>query len=60
MIPHLYSRRRDSGFPMGCADSVAVDGKSSSNHDVTMYEVNLNIWIVGTPDITTIVGFPIS
>ncbi len=24
-IPHLYSKRKDSSFPMGCADSAAVD-----------------------------------
>ncbi len=35
-IPHLHSKRRDSGFPMGCADSAAVDGRSGSN----VYEVN--------------------
>ena len=25
-IPHVYSKRKDSGFPMGCADAAALDG----------------------------------
>jgi hypothetical protein len=37
MIPHLYSKRKDSGFPMGCADSAAVDSRRGSN----VYEINL-------------------
>jgi hypothetical protein len=40
-IPHLYSKRKDSGFPMNCADSAAVDGRRDSN----VYEVNLNPWL---------------
>ena len=35
-IPHLYSKRKDSGFPMGCADTASVDGRRGSN----VYEVN--------------------
>jgi hypothetical protein len=42
-IPHLYSKRRDSGFPMGCANSAAVDGRRCSN----VYEVNPWIWQFG-------------
>jgi hypothetical protein len=44
-IPHLYSKRRDSesGFPMGCADSAAVDGRRGSN----VYEVNPWLWQFG-------------
>ena len=36
-IPHMYSKHRDSCFPMGCADTVAGDGWRGSN----VYEVNL-------------------
>ena len=39
-IPHLYSKRKDSGFPMGCADAAAVDGRRGSN----VYEVNPWLW----------------
>ena len=42
-IPHLYSERKDSGFPMGCADAAAVDGRRGSN----VYEVNLWLWQFG-------------
>jgi hypothetical protein len=46
-IPHLYSKRKDSGFPMGCADSAAVpvdrDGRRGSN----VYEVNPWLWQFG-------------
>ncbi len=35
-VPHCYSKCKDSGFPMGCADSAAVDGRRGSN----VYEVN--------------------
>jgi hypothetical protein len=44
-IPHLYSMRKDSGFPMGCADSAAVpvDGRRGSN----VYEVNPWLWQFG-------------
>ena len=42
-IPHLYSKRKDSGFPMGCADAAAVDGRRGSN----IYEVNPWLWQFG-------------
>ncbi len=42
-IPHLYSKRKDSGFPMGCADAAAVDGRRGSN----VYEVNVWLWQFG-------------
>ena len=36
-IPHLYSKRKDTGFPMGAA---RVDGRRGSN----VYEVNPWLW----------------
>ena len=42
-IPHLYSKRKDTGFPMGCADAAAVDGRRGSN----VYEVNPWLWQFG-------------
>ena len=43
-IPHLYSKRKDTGFPMmGCADAAAVDGRRGSN----VYEVNPWLWPFG-------------
>ncbi len=42
-IPHKFSKRRDSGFPFGCADSAAVDGRRGSN----VYEVNQWQWQFG-------------
>ena len=42
-IPHLYSKRKDSGFPMGCADAASVDGRRGSN----VYEVNSWLWQFG-------------
>ncbi len=30
-IPHLYSKRKDSGFPTGCDDSASVDRRRDSN-----------------------------
>jgi hypothetical protein len=35
-IPHIFSKRKDSGFPYGCADAAATDGRRGSN----VYEVN--------------------
>ncbi len=35
-IPHIFSKSKDSGFPYGCADAAAVDGRLGSN----VYEVN--------------------
>jgi hypothetical protein len=42
-IPHLYSKRKDSGFPMGCADAATLDGRRGSN----VYEVNPWLWQFG-------------
>ena len=42
-IPHLYSKCKDSGFPMGCADAAAVDDMRGSN----VYEVNQWLWQFG-------------
>ena len=42
-IPHLYSKSKDTGFPMGCADAAAVDGRRGSN----VYEVNPWLWQFG-------------
>jgi hypothetical protein len=42
-IPHVYSKRKDSGFPMGCADAAALDGRRGSN----VYEVNPWLWQFG-------------
>ena len=39
-IPHMFSKRKDSGFPYGCADAGAADGRRGSN----VYEVNLWLW----------------
>ncbi len=42
-IPHLYCKRKDSGFPMGCVDAASVDGRRGSN----VYEVDLWLWQFG-------------
>ena len=42
-IPHVFSRRKDSGFPMGCTDAAALDGRQGSN----VYEVNPWLWQFG-------------
>ena len=42
-IPHKYSKNRSAGFPMGCADAAAVDGRRGSN----VYEVNTWLWQFG-------------
>ena len=42
-ISHLYSKHKDTGFPMGCADAAAVDGRRGSN----IYEVNPWLWQFG-------------
>jgi hypothetical protein len=39
-IPHMFSKRKDSGFQYGCADAAAADGRRGSN----VYEVNLWLW----------------
>ncbi len=36
-IPHMFSKRKDSGFPYDCADAAAADGRRGSN----VLEVNL-------------------
>ena len=35
-IPHMFSKRKEAGFPFGCADAAALDGRRGSN----IYEVN--------------------
>ncbi len=30
-IPHMFSKRKDAGFPFGCADAAALDGRRGSN-----------------------------
>jgi hypothetical protein len=42
-IPHVYSKHKYSGFPMGCADAASVDGRRGSN----VYEVNPWLWQFG-------------
>ncbi len=42
-IPHVYSKRNKSGFPMGCADAAALDERRGSN----VYEVNQWMWQFG-------------
>ncbi len=40
MIPHMFSKRKDSGFPYDCANAAAADGRRGSN----VYEVDLWLW----------------
>ncbi len=40
-IPHLYSKLKDSCFPIGCADAATVDGMRGSN----VCEVNPSLWL---------------
>jgi hypothetical protein len=42
-IPHMFSKRKDSGFPYGCTDSAAANGRRGSN----IYEVNPWLWQFG-------------
>ncbi len=42
-IPHKFSKRKESGFPFGCADAATVDGRRGSN----VYEVNPWLWQFG-------------
>ena len=42
-IPHSFSKFKGSGFPVGCADSAAADGRRGSN----VYEVNQWLWKFG-------------
>jgi hypothetical protein len=43
-IPHKFSKHKGSGFPVGCPDSTASDGKRGSN----VYEVNTWLWNFGS------------
>ncbi len=36
----MFCKRKDSGFPYGCADAAAADGRRGSN----VFEVNLRLW----------------
>ncbi len=42
-IPHLYSKRKESILPMGCADAASVDSRRGSN----VHEVNTWLWQFG-------------
>jgi hypothetical protein len=42
-IPHMFSKRKDSGFLFGCADTAAADGRRASN----VYDVNPWLWQLG-------------
>ena len=44
-IPHKFSKRNGTGFPLGCADSAGSDGRRGCN--VTVYEVNTWLWNFG-------------
>jgi hypothetical protein len=37
----MFSKRKDSGFPYGCADAAATGGQWGSN----VYKVNLSLWL---------------
>jgi hypothetical protein len=43
-IPYKFSKHKGSGFPIGCADSAASDGRRGSN----VYEVNTWLWNFGS------------
>ena len=30
-IPHMFNKHKDSGFPYGCANAAATDGRQGSN-----------------------------
>ncbi len=42
-IPHMFSKRKEAGFPFGCANAAALDGRRGSN----IYEVNPWLWPFG-------------
>ena len=42
-IPHMFSKNKAAGFPSGCADAAALDGRRGSN----IYEVNPWLWRFG-------------
>ncbi len=39
----MFSKRKDSGFPYGCANAAATDGRRGGN----VYEVNQWLWQFG-------------
>jgi hypothetical protein len=39
-MPPMFSKRKDSGFPYGCAEAAAADGRRGSN----VYKVSLWLW----------------
>jgi hypothetical protein len=43
-IPHKFSKQKGSGFPMGCSDLAASDGRCGSS----VYEVNTWLWNFGS------------
>jgi hypothetical protein len=43
LIPHMFGKRKEAGFPFGCADAAALDGRRGSN----IYEVNPWLWQFG-------------
>ena len=43
-IPHKFSKSKGSGFPLGCADHAASDGRRGCN----MYQVNTWLWNFGS------------
>ncbi len=43
-IPHKYSKNRNSGFPMGCSDAAAENGRHGS---CNVYEVSTWLWQFG-------------
>ncbi len=43
-IPHKFSKRKGIGFPMGCADPAALDGRRGCNR----YKVNTWLWNFGS------------
>jgi hypothetical protein len=42
-IPQMFSKRKKAGFPFGCADAAALDGRRGNN----IYEVNPWLWQFG-------------
>ncbi len=42
-ISHIFSKHKDSGFPYGCADAAATDGRRGSS----VYELNQWLWQFG-------------
>ncbi len=42
-IPHKYNQHKRSGFPVGCCDTAAADGRRGNN----VYEVNPWLWQFG-------------